>query len=140
MTGDVEAGSWQDWDWRPLARLVVWFLLVAAWASGRHVLSLALLHRIVREIVLGWLLSFGLLTYVQALVATAALRFALALDEAAYALSERIVRSFAGQASFAMNFAAAFGVELALVLGSAQLWSAAHLGGSVAALMGRILR
>jgi len=140
MTGDVEAVSWQDWDWRPLARLVVWFLLVAAWASGRHVLSLALLQRAVREVVLGWLLSFGLLTYVQALVAAGALRFALALDEGAYAFSERLVRPFAGQASFAMNFAASFGIELVLAFGSARLWSAAHLGGRVAALLGEILR
>ena len=131
---------WQDWDWRPLARLVVWVLLAATWARWEQVLSPALLQRAVREVVLGWLLSFGVLTYVQALIATGALRLVLAFDEAAYALSERLVRPFAGQTPFAVNFAATFSAELMLVLGAAQLWRAAHLGGRVAALLGEILR
>jgi len=134
------AFAWQDWDWRPLARLVVWVLLAAAWARGRHVLSLDLMHRVLRELVLGWLLSFGWLTYVQALIATSAFRLALALDGAAYALSERLVRPFAGRAPFAANFAAAFGAELVLVLGAVQFWRAAQMGDRVAALLGEILR
>ncbi len=70
---------------------------------------------------MGWLLSFGLLTYVQALVATTAFRLALALDEGVYALAERLVRPFLGRTSFAANFAAAFGVELAFLLGLAAI-------------------
>ncbi|MDO8756671.1 MAG: hypothetical protein Q7J64_01555 [Elusimicrobiota bacterium] len=131
---------WEEWDWRPLARLVVWVLLAAAWARGRHLLSLDLMHRVLRELVLGWLLSFGWLTYIQALIATSALRLALAFDESAYALSARFVRPFAGRAPFAANFAAAFGAELTLVFGSVQFWRAAHMGDRVAALLGEILR
>lgn len=131
---------WQDWDWRPLARLVVWVLLAAAWASCSRVLSPDLVRQAVREVVLGWLLSFGLLTYVQALLATTALRLALALDEAVYGLSERLVRPFVGRASFALTFAAAFGVELALVLGSVRIWRAAHVGERAAALLSELLR
>ena len=134
------AFAWQDWDWRPLARLVVWVLLAAAWARERHVLSLDLMHRVLRELVLGWLLSFGWLTYVQALIATSAFRLALALDKAAYTLSERLVRPFTGQAPFAASFVAAFGVELGLIFASVQFWRAAHMGGRVAALLGDILR
>ncbi len=132
--------SWQDWDWRPLARLVVWVLLAVAWARWRRVLSRDLMHRVLYELVMGWLLSLGWLTYVQALIATSAWRLALALDEAAYALSERLVRPFAGRASFAANFAAAFATELMLVFGSVQFWRAAHMGGRVAAFLGEMLR
>ncbi|UPT75361.1 MAG: hypothetical protein M0D55_06645 [Elusimicrobiota bacterium] len=135
-----DAFAWQDWDWRPLARLVVWVLLAAVWARLRHAVSLDLLHLVLRELVLGWLLSFGWLTYVQALIATSAFRLALALDHAAYALSERLVRPFAGRAPFAANFAAAFGVELGLVFGSVQFWRAAHMGDRAAGLLSEILR
>ena len=110
--------SWQDWDWRPLARLIAWLVLAAVWAYRRDIVSLALIHRAFRELLLGWLLSFGLLTYVQALIAASAFRFALAFDDAAYGLSERIVRLFMRRASFAATFVAAFGIELTLVLGS----------------------
>ncbi|MBI5247526.1 MAG: hypothetical protein HY923_10120 [Elusimicrobia bacterium] len=134
------AFSWQDWDWRPLARLIVWVLLAAAWVRWRDALSQDLLRRALREIVLGWLLSFGLLTYAQALIATGALQFALAVDEAAYALAERLVRPFAGRAPFAAKFVAAFSVELVLVLGSVHLWRAAHISGRIAALLWEILR
>lgn len=135
-----EAFAWQDWDWRPLARLVVWVLLAAVLARRRHAVSQDLLHQVFRELVLGWLLSFGWLTYIQALIATSAFRLALALDHAAYALSERLVRPFAGRAPFAANFAAAFGMELVLVFGSVQFWRAAHMGDRVTALLGEILR
>ncbi len=135
-----DAFAWQDWDWRPLARLVVWVLLAAVWARRRHAVSLDLLHQVFRELVLGWLLSFGWLTYIQALIATSAFRLALAFDAAAYALSERFVRPFAGRAPFAANFAAAFGMELVLVFGSVQFWRAARMGDRVAVLLGEILR
>lgn len=135
-----EAFAWQDWDWRPLARLVVWVLLAAVWARRRDAVSLDLLHQVLRELVLGWLLSFGWLTYVQALIATSAFRLALAFDAAAYALSERLVRPFAGRAPFAANFAAAFGMELVVVFGSVQFWRAARMGDHVTALLGEIMR
>src|SRR4030067_574669 len=35
------AFAWQDWDWRPLARLVVWGLLAAALGRGGDVPPLA---------------------------------------------------------------------------------------------------
>lgn len=109
---------WEEWDWRPLARLIAWLILAALWARWRDIASLALLQRVLRELLLGWLLSFGLLTYVQALIATGLLRLALMLDDAAYDLSEHLARLFLRRASFATTFVAAFGVELALVLGS----------------------
>ena len=131
---------WAEWDWRPLARLAVWVILAATWARWRHVLSLDLMHRVFRELVLGWLLSFGLLTYVQALIVTSALRLALALDEAAYALSERLVRPFAGRAPFAANFAAAFGAEIGLVFGAGAVLRAAYADARLWAALPGFLR
>lgn len=112
---------WEEWDWRPLARLIAWLILAALWARSRDIVSLALLQRVFRELLLGWLLSFGLLTYIQALIATSAFRLALAFDDAAYGLSERLVRLFMRRAPFAATFIAAFGLELALVLGALRL-------------------
>lgn len=117
----LDVFRWGDWDWRPLARLIAWLILAALWARWREAVSLALLQRALREILLGWLLSFGLLTYIQALIATGLLRLALAFDDTAYGLSERLVRLFMRRASFAATFVAAFGVELAFVLGSIRL-------------------
>jgi hypothetical protein len=110
------ACAWEDWDWRPLARLLAWSLLAALWARERGFVSFPLLQRAFRELLLGWLLSFGVLTYIQALIATGLFRLLLALDDAAYGLSERLVRLLLRRASFAATFVAAFGVELALVL------------------------
>ncbi len=132
--------SWQTWDWRPLARLVVWIFLAAAWAYWRHVLSLAPLKRILRELALGWLLSFGLLTYVQVLIAAGALRLALAFDAAAYALLEGLLRPFLGRTTFTMSFLATFGVELAVVLGSPLVCRTLHIGSRFAVLLTEALR
>lgn len=141
MTQDTpEAFRWEEWDWRPLARLLVWLLLAVLWARWRNVAFLPLLQRAFRELVLGWLLSFGLLTYIQALIATSAWRLALALDDAAYALSERVTRLFMRRASFAATFVAAFVLELALVLGSLQFWSATRMGDRAAVLLAEVLR
>lgn len=117
----LDVFRWEEWDWRPLARLIAWLILAALWARWHELVSLALFQRVLRELLLGWLLSFGLLTYVQALIATTAFRLALAFDDAAYGLSERLVRLLMRRASFAATFAAAFGVELALVLGALRL-------------------
>lgn len=138
--GTPAAFAWEDWDWRPLTRLGVWTLLAAAWARWRHALPLDLLQRAVRELALGWLLSFGILTYVQSLLAAGALRLALTLDEVAYALSARLVRPFLGRAPFAVTFVAAFGAELVLVLGSVQLWQTMHLGSRFSVLLAEVLR
>lgn len=121
MEQETDVFRWEEWDWRPLARLIAWLILAALWARSRDIVSLALFQRAFRELLLGWLLSFGLLTYVQALIATSAFRLALAFDDAAYGLSERLVRFFMRRASFAATFVAAFGVELALVLGALRL-------------------
>ncbi|MDX6768815.1 MAG: hypothetical protein SF051_04735 [Elusimicrobiota bacterium] len=112
---------WEEWDWRPLARLIAWLILAALWARSRDFVSLAFLQRAFRELLLGWLLSFGVLTYLQVLIATATFRLALAFDDVAYGLSERIVRLFMRRESFAAAFLAAFGLELVLVLGALRL-------------------
>lgn len=141
MTQDTPATfRWEDWDWRPLARLIVWLILAALWAHWRNVVFLPLLKRAFRELVLGWLLSFGLLTYVQALIATSAWRLAMAFDAGAYALSERVARLFMRRASFAATFVAAFGIELALALGAVRLWPALRMGDRAAVLLAEILR
>jgi len=141
MTQDTpEAFRWEEWDWRPLARLIVWLLLAVLWARWRGVDFLPLLQRAFRELVFGWLLTFGLLTYVQALIATSAWRLALALDDAAYALSERVARFFMRRASFAATFIAAFVLELALVLGTIQLWLTMRMGDRATVLLAEVLR
>ncbi len=141
MTQDTpETFRWKEWDWRPLARLIVWVLLAFLWAHWRNVDFLPLFQRAFRELMLGWLLSFGLLTYVQALIATSAWRLAMALDDGAYSLSERIARLFMRRASFAATFVAAFVLELALVLGSLQFWSATRMGSRAAVILAEVLR
>jgi len=131
---------WEDWDWRPLARLVVWILLAAAWAYWRHAVSFASLGQAFRESLVGALFTFGLLTYVQALVAAAALRLVMELDEAAFAVAERLMRPFTGRAPFAAGFAAAFGAELFLIFGSVQIWHAMDVGARVGSLLAAVLR
>lgn len=50
-----------EWDWRPLARTIVWLgiVVVTAKRSGYHPPSLGAVWR---ELMLGWLLTFSLLT------------------------------------------------------------------------------
>lgn len=106
----------EEWDWRPLARMIIWIALavLAAKRTGYRPPSFGV---IARELVLGWLLTFGLLTWIQMHLVAGALRLYLALDEWSYAASEWIVRPVAGRASFAVNFLAALAVQLALVVG-----------------------
>lgn len=118
---DSSALRWKDWDWRPLARLVLWLALGAAWANSRGLLTMASLNRLAHELALGWLLSFGLLTYVQVVLATGALHLALSIDDLAYGLSERLVGCFLDRPRFATAFVVAFTIELALVLMSGRL-------------------
>lgn len=131
---------WKDWDWRPLARLAVWTLLAATWARAHHILTVAMLRQALRESLMGFLFTCGLLTYVQALALALLLRLVLETDRAAYALAERVARSVTEGAPFAANFAATFGVELTLVLGAGQLWRAAHVSTRVVALLAEVLR
>lgn len=124
----------EEWDWRPLARMAIWIALavVAAKRSGYRPPSLSM---IARELVLGWLLTFGLLTWIQMHLAMGALRLFMALDAWTYAASEWLVRPVAGRASFAINFLAVLAVQLGLVLGGLAYWRAAHLGPRVLALL-----
>ena len=122
-----DAFFWQDWDWRPLARLVGWITIAAGLAHVRHVPPLAPIGQILEALLFLSVLSFGVLTQLLLLAAMVALRLAMAFDDAAYALAERIVRPSLGQASFAATFVAAFGAELVLVLGAAYFCSAAHV-------------
>lgn len=113
--------SWlRDWDWRPLARLVVWIGLASA-AVRFYRVPLPEPSVVVKELVLGWLLTFGLLTWLQALLLTSAWCLFLKLDDWSYAAAEWIVRPVAVRASFALNFVAALLVQVALVLGLTYL-------------------
>lgn len=141
MEQETPAGfEWRDWDWRPLARLAAWVLLAAAWSRFAHAEPLACAGRALRQLFLLWLLTCGLLTHLLAIAAMGSLRLALTLDEAAYVLSERLVRPFVGRAPFAATFVAAFGAELALVLGAVRLWRAADMGGRISVLLAEALR
>lgn len=131
---------WNDWDWRALTRLVVWLLLAALWARWRGVPLWSNIAACLRDCALLCLLSFGAFTYLFALIAMGAIRAALFLDEAAYAFSERLTRSFSGAAPFAVRFWTAFGAEIALVLGAAWIWRACLLGPRVATAVMEVLR
>lgn len=110
--------SWlRDWDWRPLARLFVWSGLAGA-ALRYYRVPLPEPSTVLRELVLGWLLTFGLLTWLQALLLMSAWCLFLKLDDWSYAAAEWIVRPVAGRASFVLNFVAALLVQVALVLGT----------------------
>ena len=123
----------REWDWRPLARLLVWCYLVGA-AVRYYRVPLPDPAAILRELVLGWLLTFGWLTWLQALLITGAWRVFMALDDWTYTLAAWIVRPIAGAAPFAVNFIAAFAVELALVLGAIGAWRTGHMGARLLAL------
>ncbi|MBI5629908.1 MAG: hypothetical protein HY921_03370 [Elusimicrobia bacterium] len=123
-----------EWDWRPMARLIVW-LAIAVAAAKRSGYQPPSLGAIARELVLGCLLTFGLLTRLQLWIALGALRLFLALDDWTYAAAEWLVRPVAGRAPFAVNFLAALAAQLALVWGSLAAWRAAHLGPRVLGLL-----
>jgi hypothetical protein len=117
--------SWlHDWDWRPLARLFVWIGLTCAVLRYYRV-SLPDPAAVLRELILGWLLTFGLLTWLQVLLLMSAWCLFLKLDDWSYAAAEWIVRSVAGRASFALNFTAALLVQIALVCSSSMFLSIA---------------
>ncbi len=129
----------REWDYRPLARLLVWCGL--ACATVRHYrVALPEPAAVLRELVLGWLLSFGLLTWIQLRLAAGAWCVFMALDDWTYALSERVVRPLAGRASFAAGFLVAHVVQVALVIGTVAAWRAADAGPRLLALLAAALR
>lgn len=121
---DPSPFRWEEWDWRPLARMTVWLLMAGTWAMSRGMLSVAVIERAATEIILGWLLSFGLLTYVQVLIATFAIRLALVADDFAYAAAERIVRLLLASPTFEKAFLAAFALEILAAVMAARLLAA----------------
>lgn len=132
--------TWQEWDWRPLARLVGWISIAAVLAHVRHAAPLALLGQAFAALILLSVLSFGILTHPLLLAAMGALQLALAFDDAAYALAERIVRPSLGRAPFAATFFAAFGVEIGLVFGAGAALRAVHAGERFLAALSGLLR
>jgi hypothetical protein len=114
----------KEWDWRLLARLLAWGLLVAAWSHRGPLELLILALRMLRNLALAYLFTWGLLAYPIAV----AVRLVMGIEEAAYVLSERIVRPFLGSPFRPASFLAAVGVEMLLVLGAVAYWRAAHVG------------
>lgn len=132
--------TWQEWDWRPLARLVGWISIAAVLAHVRHAAPLAFLGQVLTALILLSVLSFGVLTHLLLFVVMGTFWLALAFDDAAYAVAERIVRPFLGRASFAAIFFAAFGVEIGLVFGAGAVLRAAHAGERLLAALSGVLR
>jgi hypothetical protein len=131
---------WQDWDWRPLARLAGWTYIAVLLAHARHVAVLAHMIQVLTTLILLSVLSFGVLAHLSLLAAMGALRLAMAFDDAAYALAERIVRPGLGQAPFAATFVAAFGAEIGLVFGVGTVLRAAHADTRLWAALSGVLR
>jgi hypothetical protein len=131
---------WQDWDWRPLARLVGWSYIAVLLAHARHVAVLAHLGQVLTTLILLSVLSFGVLTHIFLLAAMGALRLAMAFDDAVYALAERIVRPGLARAPFAATFVAAFGAEIGLVFGAGAVLRAAHADARLWAALSGVLR
>lgn len=103
-----------EWDWRPLARLIAW-LLIASYMAERHGLKpWTHASSFLCGLALTWLFFLGSITHLIAIVAMGVVRAALCLDEAAYSASERMTRPLAGAAPFAVRFAGAFAVEVAM--------------------------
>jgi hypothetical protein len=106
----------EEWDWRPLARLIVW-LAIAALAVKRAGVHFASPGAYLEAFVLSWLLTLGFLGWLEIWIVVLVVRLYFLLDEWTYAISEWVVRRFAGRVSFAVNFLAALAVQLVLVLG-----------------------
>ncbi len=113
----------REWDWRALARLIVWTLVAIHFG---YITKTGLAH-LGRELILSWLLTFGILTHLQLILLMIGVRLYLALDDAAYWLAERIARPIVYRAPFAVGFMAAFAVEIVLVRGAVGFWRMAHM-------------
>ncbi len=131
---------WRDWDWRPLARLVGWIYIAVLLAHARHFPPIAPIGQILETLLFLSVLTFGVATQVLLIAAAVTLRVALAFDEAAYAVAERIVRPALGQASSAATFVAAFGAEIGLVFGAGAVLRAAHADERLWAALSGFLR
>lgn len=132
--------TWQEWDWRPLARLVGWICIAAVLAHIWRVAPLTFLGQILAAMIVLSLVSFGALTHLLLIVAMGALQLAMAFDDAAYGLAERIVRPALGRAPFAAAFFAAFVTEIGLVLGAGAVLRAAHADARLWAALSGVLR
>jgi len=129
----------EEWDWRRLARFLAWGLVAAAWSQRG---PMELLHQagtVLMNLALVSVLTLGLLTHLLALVVMAAVRLVLTLEDAAYALSERLVRPFLGSPFRPVSFLTALGVEMLLVLGAFAYCRAANLGPRLCAQLARVL-
>lgn len=115
-----------EWDWRPLARLLVWLSLgvLALKRTGFHPPGLG---RLAGESLAAFLLTGGLMTYAQLWALGLATNLYFWLDGRTYALAERFVRPVVGRAHFAVGFLAALAAQLGIVLGGLACCRAAHL-------------
>ncbi|MDE2489529.1 MAG: hypothetical protein KGM24_01690 [Elusimicrobia bacterium] len=129
-----------QWDWRPLARFAFWTAATLTWAVNARVLTAAGAAYALHQAILMELLTFGVSTYLVACVLMDGLQLALTLDEAAFALAERLVSLWTRRLSFAGAFFAALAVESALVLGALILCRETHAGARLARLAGEVLR
>lgn len=135
-----EAFRWKDWDWRPLARLVGWFAIAAGLAHARFVAPISLLCQGLTAAILLSVLSFGILTHLLLIIAMGVLRLAMALDEAAYGICERLVTPLLGPMSLPSTFLASFGAEIGLAVGAGAILRTAHAGAWLVAGFSGVLR
>ncbi len=92
-----------EWDWRPMARLIVW-LTIAVAAARRSGYQPPSLGAVAQELALGCLLTFGLLTRLQLWLAMGAVRLFMELDDWTYAAAAWMVQPVVGRAPFALKF------------------------------------
>jgi hypothetical protein len=136
MNPQTDLVRWlKEWDWRLLARLLAWGLLVAAWKHRGPLELLILALRMLRNLAFAYLFTWGLLAYPIA----GTVRLVMALEEAAYFLSERLVRPFLGSPFRPASFLAALGVEMLLVLRAVAYWRAANVGPRLVAQLAGVL-
>lgn len=126
----------REWDWRAFARLITWALIAAHFG---YITKAGLTH-LGRELVLSWLLTFGILTHLQLILLMIGVRLYLVLDDAAYWLAERIARPIVHRVPFAGGFMAAFALEIMLVRGAAGFWRMAHMETRLLGLLESALR
>lgn len=124
-----------EWDWRPLARLLAWCIVLAA-ASWLGLLPAGAVVRGVRELILLWLLSFGLLTRLIMIVVMVGVRLAGTLEDLAFRISDWLVERTFNPGPRALRFASALGVEFALVSLGAFVWNFADVGARLGLIIG----
>lgn len=130
----------QSRNWPALARRVGWVSVAVAVARAHHVALLPLLLGALGNLLFLWLVSFGVLEIALVCAVEAAARLVLALEDAAYALSDWLVAQAAGEIAPPARFLAAFSAEVALVFAATRVWTAADLGARLALLLARAIR